>query len=146
MRHKTAQLLSFIAMLLVLGCEHDSFDIDITIEKDLYFFNSSEQPKATLTNRSAQDVYLVMGSYVGFEQHKNGKWVDFTPWFIVDGAGASFPLAPDKSISTEVAYGYFLPEDIPGVYRFHFLVYRDEGLKHPFPLHQRVSSEFEVVK
>ncbi|MCI0696163.1 hypothetical protein L0337_29695 [candidate division KSB1 bacterium] len=137
------------------GCEHesltdlasdDNFNISISVEKDVYTFNAGPEPKVTLRNDSKREVYFPMSSYVGFERFQNGNWINYTEWFVVDGIGYSWPLKSGQSITEVAPFGYFSQEEIPGTYRFKFLVYKDKNLKFPLPLNQRVSRPFEVVK
>lgn len=58
------------------------------------------------------------------ERFRNGQWENGIAWFVVDGEGVSFPLAPGDSLQAfPLSFGYV--ENQPGTYRFVFEVALD---------------------
>jgi hypothetical protein len=97
----------------------------------------------TLTNASTAPIYLRMDSYVLYERFAEGAWRDAFAWFVVDGIGPSFPIAPGESHTDVLQLWFYLPGR-PGTYRFRYLVYADREVRSLLLLEERVSPSFVV--
>lgn len=120
------------------------FDLVVETDKVEYSLAADSIARVLLTNRSDRAVYLPMDSYVVYERLRDGEWRDAFAWFVVDGVGRSFPLAPGRVRTDELPLRFYLPNR-PGTYRFRYFVYGDPGVRSPLPVEERVSPPFVLT-
>jgi hypothetical protein len=121
----------------------DRYRVSVTTDRAQYSLARASIASITLHNPSDAPVYLPMGMYVFYQQRENGSWGEATPWFIVDGTGPSFPVAPGASMTDRLQLRFYLGTR-PGTYRIQYRAYADAQLRHELPLTQRVSAPFTV--
>src|SRR5688500_16920862 len=94
---------SFALLAALLACDDSSlspaadvsdFHLSIETNRPQYTLSADSFAYVTVTNASTAPVYFPMASYVVYERLVDGEWDDPFAWFIVDGIGPSFPLAP----------------------------------------------------
>ena len=140
---------SFLLLLALLGCDGSAlgpfarFDLSISTDQPHYALSTDRPAYVTITNAANDAVYFPMDSYVMFERFERGAWRDLTPWFVIDGTGPSYPLAPGASQTDGLDLRYLAGR--PGLYRFRYLVYADAQVQHLLPLMERVSAPFAVA-
>jgi hypothetical protein len=78
------------------------------------------------------------------EQWSENGWINRSPWFTVDGADVSFPVAPGDSL-TSPPMSFWYVNRRAGTYRFVFEVALDRVGSHLIPEEQRASQPFEVT-
>lgn len=115
--------------------------LEVTVAKTAYSFASDTAVRVTLENTSAQSIHLLMGTYVVCERLVGESWQYESEWFIVDGNGPSFPLAPGASIADEMRLAYLTG---PGTFRFVYRAYADPSLRTVLHIDDRVSPTFTV--
>jgi hypothetical protein len=140
--------LTVLSLGLLGGCSRDAtgrtdFQISVSTDKVAYSLASDSISVITLRNSSGAAVHLPMGMYVFYEQRANGSWGEATAWFIVDGTGPSFAVAPGATKVDRLPIRFYLGNR-PGTYRIHYRVYRESRLRQELPLTQRVSPPFTV--
>lgn len=141
---------SAVLALTLAGCGDSStgpqarFDLAIGTDKPQYALATDSIATVTLENLSDRDVYLPMDSYVVYERLADGEWQDAFAWFIVDGIGRSFAVAPGEKKSDELQLWFYLPGQ-PGTYRFRYFVYADSAVQSLLPLEERVSGSIVIT-
>lgn len=97
----------------------------------------------TLVNQGTIPLYAPMNEYVYVQRLLNGWWGPPQPWFVVDGVGLSFPVAPgDSLVALQMGFDYV--GNRPGIYRFIFEVAFDSKGRRLVPEPLRVSPPFEL--
>ena len=144
-----ALILSAHLALTTLGCgsteatELGVSELLVRIEKPVYSKSTDNAVRSALINQGSERIYALLGEYVYIEQRSEGGWLYQGPWFVIDGIGASIPVAPgDSLVPLPMSLEYV---SRPGVYRFVFQVSLDSLGQHPFPEEARVSEPFEVT-
>jgi hypothetical protein len=103
-----------------------------------------EAAQPTLVNLGTVPIYAPMNEYVYVERWSGENWIDRIPWFVVDGNGASFPIAPGDSLAAlPMDFDYI--NNLAGIYRFVFEVALDPNGRHLVPEADRVSQPFEIT-
>jgi hypothetical protein len=143
-------LVTFVvgAIGLLAGCSGDptgsaEYRISISTDKLEYSLASDSIAVITLRNAAGAAVHLPMGMYVFYEQRENGTWSAATAWFIADGVGPSFSLAPGTTMEDRLPLRFYLGSR-PGTYRIQYRVFEDNRLRRELPLTHRVSQPFTV--
>jgi hypothetical protein len=137
--------------LAATGCGNDlagqlgPFDLIVATDKSEYSLTADSVARVTLSNRSDRLVYLPMASYLECERLRDGEWRDAFAWFVVDGIGRSFSLAPGAAVTDELQLRFYLPHQ-PGTYRFRYLVYADPAVRSLLPIEERVSEPVVVER
>ena len=138
-----------LAAIVVSGCASEPtapavaapLGLEVAVAKTAYSFASDTAVRVTFENTSAQPVYLLMGTYVVCERLVGESWQYESEWFVVDGIGPSFPLAPGASIADEMRLAYLTG---PGTFRFLYRVWADPALRTVLHIDDRVSPTFTV--
>jgi len=119
-------------------------DLLVTTDKSTYSLAVDVEANVTLINQGPLQIYAPMGEYVYVEQWSDNGWINRRPWFVVDGYGPSFPVAPGDSLtSPAMSFGYV--NRMAGTYRFVFQVALDRFGRQPVPESERVSEPFIVT-
>jgi hypothetical protein len=144
---------SFPALLVVTalaGCdstepsELDAPALLVQTDKPVYSLSVDVEARVTLINQGSVRIYAPMNEYVYVEQWSDNGWINRTPWFVIDGIGPSFPVAPGDSLtSPPMSFNYVNRR--AGTYRFVFNVALDRLGRHLVPEQQRVSEPFMVT-
>jgi hypothetical protein len=147
--YRVTLILGLVCSARLSGCtpvtdpDLSPFNLAVTTDRSRYVLPADSLALVTLTNHSDQPVFLPMDSYVVYERLRDGEWRDAFAWFVVDGFGRSFPIAPGASNTDVLRLWFYLP-DSPGTYRFRYYAYADSALKRLLPLDERVSAPFEL--
>lgn len=115
--------------------------LEVAVAKTAYSFASDSAVRVTLRNTSSRPIHLLMGTYVVCERLVGESWEYEAEWFIIDGIGPSFPLAPGATLANEMPLAYLSG---PGTFRFVFRAYADARLRTILHFDDRVSPTFTV--
>ena len=137
---RSSSVLAFPLLLAICACRDNAlspahYALAVQTDKAAYSLAADSNADITITNHSDRSVFLPMDSYVVYERLVNGQWVDAYAWFVVDGVGRSFPLAPGTSLSNQLQLWFYLPGQ-PGTYRLRYFVYTDPEVQ--LPLEERI--------
>jgi hypothetical protein len=152
MPHPTAVRLlpALLAVTALAGCgSTDPSDLGapallVKTDKLVYSLSVDVEAHVTLINHGSVRIYAPMNEYVYVEQWSDNGWINRSPWFVVDGIGPSFPVAPGDSLtSPPMSFAYVNRR--AGTYRFVFEVALDRLGRHLVPEEQRVSEPFMVT-
>jgi hypothetical protein len=116
----------------------------VRTDKTVYSLAVDEAAQPTLVNLGTVPIYAPMNEYVYIERWSGENWIDRIPWFVVDGNGASFPIAPGDSLAA-LPMDFDYVNNLPGIYRFVFEVALDPNGHHLVPEADRVSQPFEIT-
>jgi len=134
------------ASTLLFACdllEPETVRIRITSDRAVYSAAVDTAATPILANIGRDTVYVVMGEYVYAERRFGGKWYHANSWFVVDGTGPSFPVAPGDTLrASAMRFSYVGKE--PGTYRFVFVVAYDRDMRRLLPKEMRVSKPFQL--
>lgn len=141
---------ALLALLPLSGCSSTGPSaltapkVLIATDKSVYSLSVDVEARVTLINQGPLPIYAPMNEYVYVEQRSDNGWINRSPWFVVDGLGPSFPVAPGDSLtSPPMSFGYVNRR--AGTYRFVFEVALDRFGRQLVPEEQRVSAPFEVT-
>jgi hypothetical protein len=117
----------------------------VRTDKPVYSLAVDRAATPTLVNQGSRQIYAPMNEYVYVERWSGNGWIDRSPWFVVDGLGVSFPIAPgDSLVALPMDFGYV--SNRVGRYRFVFEVALDPKGHRLVPEDERVSEAFEVTQ
>ena len=134
---------------LAAGCGTEPSDLGapallVKTDKLVYDLSVDVEAHVTLINHGSVRIYAPMNEYVHVEQWSDNGWINRRPWFVVDGIGPSFPVAPGDSLtSPPMSFDYVNRR--AGTYRFVFEVALDRLGRHLVSEEQRVSEAFKVT-
>jgi hypothetical protein len=150
-RPTSARLLSILlALTATAGCGSTDpsglgvADLLVKTDKSVYSLSVDAEARVILINRGPVQIYAPMNEYVYVEQWSENGWINRSPWFTVDGADVSFPVAPGDSL-TSPPMSFWYVNRRAGTYRFVFEVALDRVGSHLIPEEQRASQPFEVT-
>jgi hypothetical protein len=151
MRRQASLSLNFPLALALFGAPACSTGPDETpvvqllvrTDKAVYSVAADDAARTTLVNQGSRSIYAPMNEYVYVQRLLNGWWGEPQPWFVVDGVGMSFPVAPGDSL-VALPMGFAYVGDRPGIYRFIFEVALDPEGRRLVPEPLRVSPPFEL--
>ena len=138
----------FIMLLIITGCVGENtldlrqLDLTISVSKPAYSLAQDAGATVALRNHGSDNVYAPMNEYVYVERLENGRWVDRSPWFAIDGTSVSFPVAPGDSLVEYMNFGYV--NRLPGTYRFVFELALDPEGRRRVPFERTASAPFAV--
>jgi len=146
---RASKSLACSLLLALCACRDNTvgpahYSLAVQTDKVAYSLAADSNATITITNHSDRSVFLPMDRYVVYERLVDGQWVDGYAWFVVDGVGRSFPLAPGESLSNELELWFYLTGQ-PGTYRLRYFVYTDPDVHHLLPLAERISSPFTLA-
>ena len=124
--------------------EQESVRLVITTDKTMYTPGIDYAATPILVNAGRDTVYVLMGEYVHAERWIGNGWAYAASWFVVDGVGPSFPLAPGDTLAVVPMRFDYVGRRL-GKYRFVFAVAYDREMRRPLPKEKRVSTTFELV-
>lgn len=116
----------------------------IRTDKPVYSLAQDRAAQPTLVNQGTVPIYAPMNEYVYVEQWTGEEWINRTSWFVVDGDGTSFPIAPGDSLAA-LPMDFAYVNNRAGIYRFVFEVALDPNGRHLVPEADRVSQPFELT-
>lgn len=119
-------------------------DLLVSTDKAVYSLAVDQAAQPTLVNQGTVPIYAPMNEYVYVERWSGEDWIDRMPWFVVDGHGPSFPVAPGDSLAA-LPMDFSYVDNLAGIYRFVFEVALDPNGRHPLPEADRVSQPFEIT-
>jgi hypothetical protein len=146
MKCTSAVRLLVLALLVACSPVVETGEVELELETPAAFSISAGEPgHLALRNQGTAAVHLPMGTYVALERLHGNSWESLGPWFIADGTGPSFKVAPGVALENTIHPNYFV-ESGPGSYRFRYEIFRNPQLTRPLPLEQRTSAAFEVTE
>jgi hypothetical protein len=119
-------------------------DLLVRTDKRVYSLPADQAAQPTLVNQGTVPIYAPMNEYVYVERWSGQDWINRMPWFVVDGHGPTFPIAPGDSLAA-LPMDFEYVNNRAGIYRFVFEVALDPNGRHLVPEADRVSQPFEIT-